>query len=372
MKFKSLGLQALKTKELTVLLCILLLVLPLAILPSITQATPRLQDKAFRFLTDVIGVDMSSYKISYANGNIPPDNTLSYTLEPAKEIVFSGRSGYVSFSFYNDSLTSCSFIPGTISQPYLHPNSDRFNQTLVIMQAYSSWINDSLGQQMIDLLKKAGSEKDLFVVSGNLSLRISIWQSLVQYRFSSYLNGVEYSGVAVGFENSNGGVFFDDYRVWQKIGDTTVNITQDQAIRIAQDALKGYTLKYSFGNGTILPISNLDVTGVYGTRLLSNVMGNSTLYPLYAVELNVTGLPTKSVGVGVSVRANDGAIQSIHQLYIPTNSPSPTSWFPSLRFSDSFVDFLRTSFVVVCFSAAIVVVVLIMVLRHKKTHIPSV
>ena len=69
---------------------------------------------------------------------------------------------------------------------------------------------------MIDLLKKAGSEKNSFLVSGNLSLGISISQSVARYRFSNYLNGVEYSGVTVNIENSTKIVSFEDMRVFGK------------------------------------------------------------------------------------------------------------------------------------------------------------
>src|SRR5665647_277920 len=118
-------------------------------------------------------------------------------------------------------------------------------------------------------MKQVGSEKNLLEVSGNLSLHISISPSLVQYRFSNYLNGVEYTGVTVSMGNSSGDVFFDDYRVWQKIGNTSININQDQAIRIAEDAVHGYSYNHDFGNGTIVPISNLNVTGVYRISLSS-------------------------------------------------------------------------------------------------------
>jgi hypothetical protein len=366
MKPKSLG--ALKKKELTILLSILLLVLAFVSQPSITQATPRLQDKAFRFLSDVMGVDMSNYKPSFANGPLQSDSRLSYTLDPSKEMSFSAKSGYFGILFYNDSVGSCVFEPGSISQPYLYPHSGSFNQTLAIMQGYYAWANDTQVQQMIDLMKKAGSEEDSFVVSGNLSLRVSTSQTIAHYRFSNYLNGVEYSGVRVSIENSTKIVSFEDYRVWEKIGDTSINITQDQAISIAQGALKGYTLRYNCGNGTILSISNLTVTGVSKACLASTLKGDSSiLYPVYGVELNVTGLPTKSVGVGVSVWANDGTIGSIKQLSIPLNSPHPVDRIPGITFSDSFIDFIRALFVIVCISAVVIVAVLIL-LRRKKAR----
>src|SRR5665647_1097032 len=171
-------------------------------------------------------------------------------------------------------------------------------------------------------MKQVGSEKNLLEVSGNLSLHISISPSLVQYRFSNYLNGVEYTGVTVSMGNYSGDVFFDDYRVWQKIGNTRINITQDQAIQIAKDTAQRYSYNHTFGNGTSVLISNLNVTGVYRTSLSSCLRGDSTLYPLYNIGLNVTGLPSKSVGIGVFVWANDGTIQSVYQYIYPTNGSS--------------------------------------------------
>ena len=96
--------------------------------------------------------------------------------------------------------------------------------------------------------------------------------------------------------NSSGDVFFDDYRVWQKIGNTSINITQDQAIQIAEDAVKRYSYNHTFGNGTIVPISNLNVTGVYRTSLSSTLRDEfNTLSPLqrrierHGVALEVCG-----------------------------------------------------------------------------------
>ena len=166
--------------------------------------------------------------------------------------------------------------------------------------------------------------------------------------------------------NSSGDVFFDDYRVWQKIGNTSINITQDQAIRIAEDAAKGYSYNHNFGNGTIVPISNLNVTGVYRTSLSSALRDDSTLYPLYNVELNVTGLPSKSVGIGVFVWANDGTIQSVYQYIYPTNGPPFVDSILNLIFFQPLFGSLIDLVLILCLAGAVIVVVLIVVLRSKK------
>lgn len=365
MKIESIGRKVIKNKKLSILLCVLLVALPFASQTCSAQATPRLQNKAFLFLTDVIGVDMSNYKISlYDNSSSQGIDDLFYTLDPAKAIFAVG--GNVGFNFYNYSLGSCNFDPGTINQPYLHPLTDRFNDTLAIMQRYYAWTNDTQVQQMIDLMKQVGSEKNILEVSGNLSLRISVNQLLAEYQFSSYLNGVEYTGVTVSMSNSSGDVFFDDYRVWEKIGDTSINITQDQAIHIAEDAVKGYSYNNDFGNGTIVRISNLNVAGVYGISLSSALRDDSTLYPQYNVELNVTGLPSKYVGIGVFVWANDGTVQSVYQYVYPTNGPSIVNTIFNLIFFQSLFGSLIGLVSIFSLVAAVIVVALIVVLRSQK------
>jgi hypothetical protein len=367
MQFKSYGLQVLKNKKLSILLCALLLALPFVNQTCNAQSTPLLQNKAFLFLSDVIGVDMSSYKTSlFDNDSSQGHDHLFYTLAPSQQMSIFAVGGNVGFEFYNDTLGSCIFDPGTVNQPYLHPRTDRFNDTLSIMQRYYTWTNDTQVKQMVELMKKVGSEKNVLEVLGDLSLRISISPNLANYQFSNYINGVEYSGVIVSMGNSSGDIFFDDTRVWQKIGETSINITQDQAIQIAKNTAKGYSYNHDFGNGTKVTISNLNVTGVYRTSIASALRDNSTLYPLYTVELNVTGLPSKSVGIGVSIWASDGKIQSIYQYVYPTNGSSVLDSIFDLMFFQTLFGSLMSLVLILCFAVVVVVVVLIVVIRRNK------
>jgi hypothetical protein len=356
-----------KLRQISVLLCIFLLTLPFVWQTCNAQTVPPLQNKAVLFLTDVIGVDMSNYKMSlYDNSSSQGNDHLFYTLEPAKGVSVFAVGGNVGFNFYNSSIGSCSFDPGTVDQPYLHARTDRFNDTLAIMERYYAWTNDTQVLNMINLMEKVGSEKNVLEVDNNLSFRISINSLLAHYQFSSYINGVEYPKVAVSMGNSSGDVFFDDYRVWQKIGDTNINISLNKAISIAEDTVKRYTYNHTFGNGTVVPISNLNVTGVYGTSLSSTIRYDSTLYPIYNIELNVTGLPSKLVGVGVFVWANDGAVQSVYQYIYPTNGPSIVdSIFNLIFFQAAFGSVI--GFFSIIFCVAVAILILILILKSKKT-----
>jgi hypothetical protein len=73
---------------------------------------------------------------------------------------------------------------------------------------------------------------------------------------------------------------FTDSIVYEKIGDTSFNISQEQAIAIAENYAKNYySYNVSLENRTRTTVSNFNVTGVYATSLQSTVKENSTLYP---------------------------------------------------------------------------------------------
>jgi hypothetical protein len=369
MKSKFSKLNVHENKQWIIILCAFLLAMAFASQTCNAQTTTRLQNKAFLFLSDVIGVDMSSYKTSlFDNYSSQGHDHLFYTLAPAQQLSIFAVGGNVGFEFYNDSLGSCIFDPGTVNQPYLHPRTDRFNDTLCIMQRYYEWTNDAQVKQMVDLMKKVGSEKSVLEVSGDLSLKISFSSHLAEYRFSNYLNGVEYTGVTVSMGNSSGDVFFDDTRVWQKIGDTSINITQDQAIRIAVEYVKNYSFKHTFGNGTSVIISNLNVTGVSSANLGTNPgyaamesIENSTLFPYWDVRVNVSNMPAKGLqGVGVVISANNGRVASAYQFSNMDIRP-----LLELMFLPITTSLLFTLAFVIAIPIAIMVV-LVIVLRHEK------
>ena len=107
---------------------------------------------------------------------------------------------------------------------------------------------------------------------------------------------------------------FSDSRVYEKIGDTNINISKEQAIQIAENYLKTYIVNATFANGTTISVTDLNVTGVNGAILQTTVRGNSTLYPEWNVQLNVSNMPARGLqGVGVWIWANDGQVIGAYQ-----------------------------------------------------------
>jgi hypothetical protein len=341
--------------------------------PKVQASTdaPNLGDKALSFLSDVIQLDIAKYKVTLYE-NESNGNHLFYKLYPsdASALFFSSSETLVIFNFYNGTLGSCDLSPGIEGLKFKQAFIDRFNVTLGIVQRFETWANDSWVKGMEDLMEKVGSEKNVLEVFGNESLRITVLSDgFGEYKFSNYLNGVEYTGVSVSMGNSSSrDVFFTDSRAFKKIGNTTVTVSRQQAINIAEEYVKNYSFQHTFGNGTSITISNLNVTSISSAELKTNPgyanmesIQNSTLFPYWDVRVNVSNMPAKGLqGVGVVISANDGTVTSSYQF---TNMDIGT--LLNLLFFPVGSSLLYTLAFVIAIPIA-VVVVLVIVLRNGK------
>ncbi len=332
--------------KLWVVLLVALVLAPLLIESPKAQAstpTPSLGDKALSFLSDVINLDLTKYKITLYE-NESGGTHLFYKLYPndATSLFFFPSGTLAIFNFYNGTLGSCTLSPGREGLNYKQAFSNRYNTTLGIVQRFETWSNDSWVKGMETLMVKVGSEKNVLEVSGNQSLRITaLSDGFGEYKFSNYFHGVEYTGVSVSMGNSSGGsVFFTDSRAFQTIGNTTVTVSREQAINTAEKYVKNYSFKHTFGNGTSITVSNLNVTGIASAELKSKSNKNSTLFPYWDVRVNVSNMPARGLqGVGVVILANDGTVTSSYRFssmdigsLLNFFFPSPVSLLSTLAF----------------------------------------
>jgi hypothetical protein len=169
---------------------------------------------------------------------------------------------------------------------------------------------------MAALLRQVGCELNVFQVSGNISLKTQGHSNSAEYCFSNYFNGVEYSGISIT-QSSTGAIFFTDNRASETIGDTTINISEDQASNIAQNYIATHPFRGNIGDSK--EITNLNITGVKAVVLRSSQRGNHTLYPYYDVQLTVENPPSYAIGnSGVNVGAKDGEVWSSYSSYSST------------------------------------------------------
>jgi hypothetical protein len=330
-----------------------------------STASPDLGDKALSFLSDVVQLDLSKYRVTLYENSSNGDH-LFYKLYSKNSVLpFIGLETLAIFDFYNGSLGSCTLSPGTVDLIYAHPAQDRFNTTLGMAQRFAAWANDSWVLGMADMMEKVGADQTAFEVSGNQSLRISLLSDgFGEYSFSNYLNGVEYTGISIDMGRPTFDVFFTDSRAFESIGNTTIGVSQEQAINIAEDYVRNYSFNETFGNGTSVQVSNLNVTGVASAELMSNVGADSMLFPYWNVRVNVSNMPSPAIeGVEVVLSANDGDIASSIQFANP-NFKLPAIFTFGTESSIEFITILLCVMILIPIIA--VAVILLWVNREKK------
>jgi hypothetical protein len=168
-----------------------------------------------------------------------------------------------------------------------------------ILEKYQAFTGTG-STEMIRTLSMVDETKYVTVTSGNVNLTVSHMAipktistssghieavgtdtiNVTSFNWVYVFNGAEYNHVYVSFENGVFHTFWDD-RAINKIGDTDVNITKEQAIDIAMK----YIENYSYASGGV-QVSGFNVTKDRTVaNLLTTVRDGDMLYPFWSVFL---------------------------------------------------------------------------------------
>jgi hypothetical protein len=252
------------------------------------------QETALTFIEDVLPIDSSQYEITLSNYGVPklPDlgafkqndanqEVLTYSLESKDSTV------NVICTLYEGSVYICQAgaRKGTVIADKTYANTaDAAKSFLEKYQTYSNL--DST--EMIPMLTNVDPTKNTTVTSGNLKLTVThqdltgtAFGDMIGFRWVRTINGCEYLLTEVAFSD---GAFssFIDHRVRYSIGDTTVNISKEQAIETAMEYIKTYSYQMS-GDYWISGFNITEEKTV--ANLIPTVREGNVLYPHWSVTL---------------------------------------------------------------------------------------
>lgn len=274
------------------------------------------QKKGQVFIENVLPLDISKYNVTFKPPFAPPPPNATelpetYSLESDESTID------VICSFTNDVFTTCSMYPveGSVISDRQYSNLlDAVKGFLERYQAYSKL--DST--EMIAMLSNVDPAKNTTITQGILKLTVThkdlsdtVFGDGVRFRWVQTFNGCDYLAVNLAFRD---GVFSSlvDHRQLYSIGDTAVNISKEQAVKIAME----YVESYSYKIAEDVWISDFNVTGT-SAGLFSTVREPYVLYPCWQVELFFDKTYPGSVdGLLVFIWADSGeAFSSSHFKY---------------------------------------------------------
>ncbi len=337
-------------KQLNKVICAIFILSIITMLGGVSlvhSSVSTAQDKALAFIKNVLPFDTTQYNITLRNYDVPklPDlgstqpingqqEVLTYSLESkdsAVDVICTIQNNAVS-------MVAAYVVKGNaISDQSYNNVVDAAKGFLQKYQAYSGM--DS--KNMISMLSNVYSINNATVTSDNLELNIThidatgtFFGDSIDYRWVQTFNGCEYLSLDVSFKD---GVFSGliDGRAVNSIGDTSVNISKEQAIKIAMNAIQNYS--YRMSDDWV--VTGFNVTQNKAVTVLHPLAKEANvLYPIWTVTLPLNGTyPGSVTELLVEVWAGTGEVHLVqHQAYggadlppvdsadsgLPTTSPS--------------------------------------------------
>ena len=298
--------------------------------------SPADLEEVLVFLRDVVELDMEKYNaiLVIKTTNYWPwlsgfaQTTGQYRLDSTGFIDSSGECGtsilMATFTFWDNELISCDIYENS-QGPTLYskqPPTDLRDAASAFLQRYQAYAGDAQLVQMRSLLDMVEVTSNTTKTVDNLSLEVFIRDESVLFTWGNTVNGVDYSRLRLQFENGHFSEFGDD-RSFYTLGSSEVNISEEEAVRIALKSVEPY--QYTNKNGT----ANFNIVEK-NIRLRFSFLSRTNhfvKYPCWIVDLPLDQFYSGGVSyIEVMLWADTGEVVSVEALGggYPYKEPSPT------------------------------------------------
>jgi len=302
-------------------------------IPSAPSTLSTEQSKALAFIENVLPIDSSQYNITFKppfSSNFSNNNGLKITGSESLIETYSleAKDSSLTFicSFYEEALYQCQLgtDKGSIITDQTYANiTEAAKSFLEKYQTYSS-LNST---EMIAILSNVNTTQNPTIISGDLKLTVThkdltgtAFGDSINFRWVHTTNGCEYLLIDLTFKD---GVFsgFIDHRPRYTIGDTAVNISKEQAITIAMEAIKNYS--YRMSDDRVVTGFNVTENRITA-NLMPTVKEGNVLYPAWSVTLPLNGTwPGSVTELLVKIWADNGEVYLVHHQAYAQLNPKP-------------------------------------------------
>lgn len=270
-------------------------------------------------LKDVIQIDISKYQASLISNTAQYRTDLGGVIEEVSEysLVNSDSSFELTLRFRNGhfSLYQLTQLAGYPNFPPIYtqpPPSDPVQAASALLQRYQAASGDSYLTDMNTLLGSA-NDSTTEQTLGNTTLAVSSYEGNTQITLEYYANGYDFSTKSINIVSQNNIItsFSDDYFLYS-IGNAQVNVNQDQAIQIAENAAKTFSWT---SNGTKVSNSEVLDQSVSAAFYPSTKIDNLILFPYWYVTLHLDKTYPGGINViAVGVWGDTGEVANIQAL----------------------------------------------------------
>jgi hypothetical protein len=301
--------------------------------PQVQAADITSQQKAISTLSNVVGLDTSKYDVSTTpyptdmyRDNLPREN-IRTILDTAGSKV--------------DTL--CTFINGSLQKIYVcsKEGSPRMNTLTTsdvamaqnFLTNYQAQSQNSFYGELNSILSKADVTKNSSITIGNIKLNVATLEKDTTFQWTYVANGIEAPDKCVALRYTDGflNYFIDDWNLY-KIGSTSVNLSEKDAIDIAMDRAKNYSpdsteigtiggIRFNVTNAMI--IERFLAPAIYAGADAVRSEDPLELYPMYNVWVSLDKFYLGNVyGFNVYIWADTKEVYYIHQRISAIDPPA--------------------------------------------------
>jgi hypothetical protein len=303
-------------------------------------AESSLQGWALSFLKDVVMCDMTRFNVTLLWDEEPP------FYSGGREISFnlSTKGGWLlaSFTFRDNQLESClidridKVIYPKVYAAYVSTQpTNLIDAAKGLLERYINYTGSLHYKKMKDLLDLV--PKEICIEGGSrnvtlddIKLQVSVGERLASFTwFHVYSNGLEKMELGLEFWD---GAFYTliDQRRFYKVGSTTVNVSKEEAIKIAIDRAKNFSWKVGTDPNAIEIKDFIIKNEPISVELSLWAREPYTLYPHWRITLYLDKVyPGGVTGIQVGIWADTGEIHYIIALSTGGGPPPQDSSTPS-------------------------------------------
>ena len=296
------------------------------------QITPSINaSKAIAFIRDVIQPDLSKYNVTLINDIVGhPLNQSSTTQESIDYHLDANGSGPDILCIFTNNTMTAALL--SISPNYAHIESsptlyttnpsttNLTNKVIASLAGYQTYTGENL-QSMINALTNFDATQNITRISGNIKLTIENIQLETDVSLKYTANGTDYTGISFAFRNGQFYSFRDDRNLWT-IGNTNVNISQSQAISIAQQYVQNYF--YTLDDGTL--VKGFNVISIQADLNTYPRDNSTTIFPYWRLQLNLGAIyPGNVYALSIGIWADSGTVFLAQPIGSGGGFPLPSS-----------------------------------------------
>lgn len=300
---------------------IAILILSMFIPTTIAQTVNAITEKALTIIRDVLPLDFSQYNASLALYNKPSagsadadnDEFVTYNLEN------NGKVTTVHCSFKDNRVfTIITTAPLSEKLLYVQPSSP-LEITKTFLDRYNAFLADDSLNQMIKVLSTVDSIKNATIDSGDIRVQITTDSRGTLISLKHVYNSCPYDELSIAFPNEQR-MMIGDMQSRYKMGDTTIKVSEQQAIETAIKYIENYSYEAVRGTGKdeqIITVSGFNISKAGTTAELTPAERNGLLYPTWKVTVGLEDVyPGNVYGFTVTVYADTGEFLSLGTLAV--------------------------------------------------------